>query len=306
MRTSILSDRHSRVHDRARSALVAARPRAGSWRAAGVRTVGWLLVFFLWNALLTAALLLPPTLGVVWLPTTTAALAWWFLARRGIPRRRRAALRLRRPRGDLRVVALAALPLLALTWTTVVLAAPYVTMPDQSHLERIMRAPLGTLRLVAFAVLAAPLVEELFFRGFVQRTFDRCGGPAAAIAVTSLVFALAHMEPALIPQRFAAGLALGYVVLATGSLWSGFLLHALFNGACVAIAAAGDALGVPVTLLDPEQAPRVWQMTVGAALLAAASVGWLLDLKRRLDASIARPAAGRAVAHDEDVAVRAA
>jgi membrane protease YdiL (CAAX protease family) len=233
----------------------------------------------MWNVLFIASLFLPPVLGVVWLASASAAFVWWFLVRRAIPLRRRAVLRLRRPRGDLKVVVLAVLPLLALMWSTAVLAPPYVTMPDQSTLERLADAPLGALRLVAIAVLVAPLVEELFFRGLIQRTIERSGGAAVAIVVTSCLFALVHCAPGLLPQHFAAGLVLGYVVRATGSLWSGVLLHALYNGTAVAIAAACDALGVPAALVDPEQAPRVWQMTLGTALLAAASAGWLLDLQ---------------------------
>jgi hypothetical protein len=74
----------------------------------------------------------------------------------------------------------------------------------------------------------------------------------------------------------------------------------------VAIAAACDALGVPAALGDPEQAPRVWQMTLGTALLAAASAGWLLDLKRRLDDSVERAAVAWTAAHDEAPAAHAA
>jgi hypothetical protein len=47
-------------------------------------------------------------------------------------------------------------------------------------------------------------------------------------------------------------------------------------------------------------------MTLGTALLAAASAGWLLDLKRRLDDSVERAAVAWTAAHDEAPAAHAA
>lgn len=57
-----------------------------------------------------------------------------------------------------------------------------------------------------------------------------------AIGLTSVLFALAHWEqwPAPVAIFFLA-LTLGFVYQRTGSLWSSFVLHALFNGLSTAV-----------------------------------------------------------------------
>jgi membrane protease YdiL (CAAX protease family) len=99
-----------------------------------------------------------------------------------------------------------------------------------------------SIGLVCFAaVVAAPIAEELLFRGLLQGWLESRlgslvpgrGGPLA-IAVSSAAFALAHVGQGLawLPLFFFGWVA-GYLALQTGSLLPGILLHALFNGVSV-------------------------------------------------------------------------
>jgi len=85
------------------------------------------------------------------------------------------------------------------------------------------------LLVLAIASVAAPLTEELLFRGCLYGYLRQSTGRAAGIAISSVVFALIHAHPATMPALavFAVGLALLYEF--TGTLWAPIAVHALFN-----------------------------------------------------------------------------
>ncbi len=84
--------------------------------------------------------------------------------------------------------------------------------------------------LVAFtAVIVAPVVEELVFRGFFYGFLKRCGGALVALLVSSALFAIVHgFVPALLPL-FVLAICLALAYEFTGSLWVPTCMHALFN-----------------------------------------------------------------------------
>ena len=78
-------------------------------------------------------------------------------------------------------------------------------------------------------VIVAPFVEEIVFRGFFFQALRRAHGSKKAILLSSLVFALMHLQlEALIPT-FILGCALAYVFDKANSIWPGALLHLLVN-----------------------------------------------------------------------------
>jgi HAD superfamily hydrolase (TIGR01509 family) len=81
-------------------------------------------------------------------------------------------------------------------------------------------------------IVAAPLSEEFFFRGFLFKgiAHSRLGG-WGAVFVTSLLWAMIHQQYDLYGKAtiFAGGLLFGYVRLKTGSLHPTLLMHALMN-----------------------------------------------------------------------------
>jgi len=82
-------------------------------------------------------------------------------------------------------------------------------------------------------VVAAPLVEELVFRGVGFGLFSQVAGPAVAIAVTSLAFGLAHGLLVALPVLSLFGVVLGWLRLKTGSLYPPMILHGTFNAAAL-------------------------------------------------------------------------
>ena len=54
-----------------------------------------------------------------------------------------------------------------------------------------------TLPVLLVAVSAAPLTEEIAFRGYCQGMLERAAHQAAAVLLTALLFALAHFPQGL-------------------------------------------------------------------------------------------------------------
>jgi membrane protease YdiL (CAAX protease family) len=90
--------------------------------------------------------------------------------------------------------------------------------------------------LIAAAVVAAPIGEELVFRGFLYRTLELKFGGIAAILATAFGWAVLHVQYSLSGMIviFAGGLFFGAIRRYGGSLYLTMILHALWNGASVA------------------------------------------------------------------------
>jgi membrane protease YdiL (CAAX protease family) len=89
--------------------------------------------------------------------------------------------------------------------------------------------------LVAIMVVAAPVVEELLFRGLLAESL-RPRGKGAAIWLSALAFALWHLRPDAIRYYLVCGALLGLLYWKRGLVCS-MAAHATFNGTLVAVAA---------------------------------------------------------------------
>ncbi len=93
----------------------------------------------------------------------------------------------------------------------------------------------GTIVLfVVGAVIFAPLVEELLFRGVLFRGLLRKMEPATAVLVSAVIFALVHYigDPntlPFLPALAGLGAVLALVALRTGDLSMSIFIHAGFN-----------------------------------------------------------------------------
>lgn len=83
---------------------------------------------------------------------------------------------------------------------------------------------------VVLACVAAPIVEELLFRGYLYGVLKKFTSPLFGALISSALFAVVHSNlPALVPLWvFAIILTLSYEM--SRSLWVPILIHALFNG----------------------------------------------------------------------------
>jgi membrane protease YdiL (CAAX protease family) len=93
--------------------------------------------------------------------------------------------------------------------------------------------PLGVALLVVIVVIGAPIIEELFFRGLVQRAVARRFGAGWAIAASSLLFGLAHFQTLQAPALVALGVVLGLLAHRNRRLGPGIATHMTFNAVTV-------------------------------------------------------------------------
>ena len=78
--------------------------------------------------------------------------------------------------------------------------------------------------------IIAPLSEEVVFRGAILRSLlEKFSKPWTAIAISALLFALIHLNPAQMPHAFVVGLLLGWMYWRTGSIIPGVLFHVVNN-----------------------------------------------------------------------------
>jgi uncharacterized protein len=112
--------------------------------------------------------------------------------------------------------------------------AHLLPMPKDLPMDRFFQTAREAWALSIFGTVVAPLMEELFFRGFLYPVLVRRVGTAAGVILTSLSFALIHAPqlgrawgPVLV--IFLVGLTLTIARAATKSVATGFLIHVAYN-----------------------------------------------------------------------------
>ena len=129
--------------------------------------------------------------------------------------------------------------LLSSLWINFLELLGHESMPQevvQDLQEAFARGSLLEISLMVFnAVVLAPLVEEMIFRGFFFGLLRSRWGVFPALVFSSAVFAAFHFSLDALLPLFAVGLALGYVYHKTRSLYFAIFFHALFNGVMVLI-----------------------------------------------------------------------
>ena len=127
--------------------------------------------------------------------------------------------------------------------------------------------------LVAFALIPG-VCEELACRGLLARAFAVRYRRWVGVVVSALAFSLLHFSVPRALPTFALGLVLGWICLASGSVWPAVLAHVLNNA--VVLALATGALG-PVAAAISAQG----EIAFAVALLISGFGGFLVLRGRR-------------------------
>ena len=113
--------------------------------------------------------------------------------------------------------------------------AHLLPMPKNLPIDQFFQTAREAYLLSIFGMSLAPLLEELFFRGFLYPVLARRLGMAAGIFLTALAFALIHgaqlmyaWGPVLV--IFLVGLVLTLVRAVTKSVAASLLIHMAYNG----------------------------------------------------------------------------
>ena len=187
----------------------------------------------LWGVMAIANVKLTPAIpwSVAVMPLVLAALVAFLTGRMGPNRKaRRAMVPLAQvsarawgwslAAGGAAVIAAAAL------WTVM---ATLVRVPP-NMLPDMKGVPLTTvIPMLLIGIAAAPLSEEIAFRGYAMSLLRRQFSPIAALVITSAIFAAVHLTQGLSAPKLLvyvlAGLTFGFIALRTGSLLPAMVVH---------------------------------------------------------------------------------
>jgi membrane protease YdiL (CAAX protease family) len=138
------------------------------------------------------------------------------------------------------------------------------------------------------SALSAGVCEEIGFRGYMQRPIEQRHGAIVAIIVSSVLFTLLHLTKGwallgIVPIVFCAGLILGSLAWASGSLWFGILGHwimdvGLFLFWWTQVAGTFSQRPIGETGID---STFIWEAGIfcGALLVVIAAIMRLLKLR---------------------------
>jgi len=143
-------------------------------------------------------------------------------------------------------IGLACVPLTGLVATLVQLL---LGRPLEENSQAAVLAPegfswLGAIGMLLLTGVAVPFAEELFFRGTLYTWLRQRWGVTVGTVVSTLVFGLVHVEPAVVAAGLVLGLIQAIVYERSRSLWTVVLIHAVNNSAKVVLLYGMLALGL--------------------------------------------------------------
>ena len=115
-----------------------------------------------------------------------------------------------------------------------------------------------SIKYLFFALLCAPVTEEIVFRGLIQNSLLQKTSPFWAILITAGIFSLSHFELSRIPYTFIGGLLYGIIYYRTRKVIISILCH--FCWSFIAI----------FTVFTPNEANTKSILILVVALLTAA------------------------------------
>lgn len=117
------------------------------------------------------------------------------------------------------------------------LSATQVDSDDlQKHAQELVdkaQTPMQVFILLLIAVLIAPVLEEMFYRGFIQKTLEERFTPAIAVMLTAPMFALAHFQVLQFPGLVIVGVVCGLMLQYTKRIGMAICCHMSFNAYAV-------------------------------------------------------------------------
>ena len=118
--------------------------------------------------------------------------------------------------------------------------ASRLPIPKNLPIDTFFSTPSEAWVLTIFGITLAPLMEEMFFRGFLYPVLARGIGVTAAIVITGFTFALLHGSqlmyswgPVLV--IFLVGIVLTVVRARKNSVAAGLIVHVAYNGTISAL-----------------------------------------------------------------------
>ena len=130
--------------------------------------------------------------------------------------------------------------------------------------------------LMILGALYGPFCEEFVFRGVFFNRYEKYAGPMRAGLISSLFFALAHMNVNQAGYAFVLGMMFSVINKAAGSVFPSIIMHVCINGANLLLMIIASsmyaALGMEADFAASAEAARtsdVIYVMIGATLVVA-------------------------------------
>lgn len=120
-------------------------------------------------------------------------------------------------------------------WALKVIFGPHPVQLQALALAKHHGALAFALDLMSVSI-AAPIAEELFFRGFVFAGLAQRMSPVLAMVLSAILFGGAHLDKWSFLPIFAIGFGLAWLYYQTRSLWVNVIAHATVNTISLVIA----------------------------------------------------------------------
>ena len=149
----------------------------------------------------------------------------------------------------------------------------------------------GIIIMVLSICVIPPVLEELCFRGVLQRGLEGRGA-RYSIIMCGVLFALMHMSFVSAPPKILLGIILAYTAYVTNSVWCPVIIHAVNNIAATVIsflpsstqaASVEEALNIPV--MDKISLILIY---LGISAVLAIVIFSLLSALRRMNSHLPR------------------
>jgi len=126
----------------------------------------------------------------------------------------------------------------------------------------------GVLLFGLFHIALVPsFCEEVLFRGYILRAFEKSWGIIAGVVVSGIIFGMFHLQLGNILPLATLGILLGLMTWLSGSIWPAVLAHFINNGSAVVL-----GVNFPELLfsdISAESLPPVWVLIISIILSAA-------------------------------------
>ncbi len=137
--------------------------------------------------------------------------------------------------GQVSILPLVYLPM---RWLTDITQEEF-SEPAQSMADK-ATSPVAVVLLVLIVGVGAPIVEEIFYRGLLQRSLVRRLGPVWGIGIASVTFGAVHFQPLQFPGLALVGVLFGLLAHRSGRLGPAIVAHVVFNMTAVVLLLAGS------------------------------------------------------------------
>lgn len=142
---------------------------------------------------------------------------------------------------------------------------------------------LSTDGIIWFGLLNIALIpaicEEVLFRGYILRAFEKSWGPVVAVLISGLVFGMFHIQLGNIFPLATLGVILALMTWLSGTLWPAVVAHFINNGAAVLVGSQYPELLFQE--MTAETLPPLWVLVV-SIIFSISIVYWMINKSKQL------------------------